>query len=395
MTRIRSRLVLIATLAIVPLALMAAIALEALLSQQRQQAKESALNLTRALATAIDNELRLTVSALQSLALTEPFGAVSEEGLAQAQDLATKALAARPEWQAVLLVRPSGDVVLDTIVPAGTKLPRVSELKSIAEVVRTGEPAVGPLTAGTSGFRGIPVRVPVIRDGTLRYVLSAIVKPEVIVAVVNRQRVPPAWTVSVFDSDNVRVARSRDQEKLLGTAPGASLSQLMSTLKDRDEGFGESSTLEGERVNTALGRMRTPGWIVTLGMPQSVANRRCGALSSSLGVASSCRRCSPRWRPASPRAVSSMRSRACATLPARSAAAIRCSSPAPASPRSRPHPRRWSVPPLCAHRASASASRCSMPSAKRARAPSRPSGDCSSWSPPARRFPTRSRKVRR
>ncbi len=273
MTRIRPRLVLIATVAIVPLALMAAIALEALLVQQQRQAEEAALNLTRALATAIDNELRLTVSALQSLALTEPFGAVSEEGLAQAQVLATKALAARPEWQAVLLVRPSGDVVLNTIVPAGTKPPRVSELKSIAEVVRTGEPAVGPLTAGPSGFRGIPVRVPVIRDGTLRYVLSAIVKPEVIVAVVNRQRVPTAWTVSVFDSDNVRVARSRDHEKLLGTAPGASLSQLLSTLKDRDEGFGESSTLEGERVNTALARMRTPGWIVTLGMPQSAGEQ--------------------------------------------------------------------------------------------------------------------------
>ena len=89
MTRIRPRLLLIATVAIVPLALMAAIALEALLAQQRHQAEDSALNLTRALATAIDNELRLTVSALQSLALTEPFGAVSARrprGSARARD---------------------------------------------------------------------------------------------------------------------------------------------------------------------------------------------------------------------------------------------------------------------------------------------------------------------
>jgi signal transduction histidine kinase/HAMP domain-containing protein len=273
MTRIGPRLVLIATVAIVPLALMAAIALEALLSQQRRQAEESALNLTRALATAIDNELRLTVSALQSLALTEPFGADSQDGLAEAYVLATKALAARPEWQAVLLARPSGEVVLNTIAPAGTKPPRLAELKSMAEVVRTGEPAVGPLATGPFGNRGIPVRVPVLRDGKLRYVLSAVVKPEVIVAVVNGQRVPPAWIVSVFDSDNIRVARSRDHDKLLGTAPGASLAQLISTLKGRDEGFGQTSTVEGERVNTALARIRTPGWTVTLGMPQSVGDR--------------------------------------------------------------------------------------------------------------------------
>ena len=273
MTRIRPRLLLIATVAIVPLALMAAIALEALLAQQRHQAEEAALNLTRALATAIDNELRLTVSALQSLALTEPFGAVSEDGLAAARVLATKALAARPEWQAVLLALPSGDVVLNTVLPAGTKPPRVTELKSIAEVVRTGAPAVGPLATGPLGNRGIPVRVPVLRDGALRYVLSAVVKPEAIVAVVNRQRVPAVWTVSVFDSENVRVARSRDHDKLLGTSPGESLSQLMATLNGRDEGFGQSSTLEGERVNTALARIKSAGWTVTLGMPRSVGEQ--------------------------------------------------------------------------------------------------------------------------
>jgi len=215
MTRIRPRLLLIAAVAIVPLALMAAVALEALLAQQRRQAEEAALNLTRALATAIDNELRLTVSALQSLALTEPFGAVSPEGLSEARVLATKVLAARPEWQAVLLALPSGDVLLNTVVPAGAKPPRVGELRSLAETVRTGAPAIGPLATGPFGNRGIPVRVPVMRDGTLRYVLSAVVKPEAILAVVDRQRVPPVWTVSVFDADNFRVARSRDHEKSL------------------------------------------------------------------------------------------------------------------------------------------------------------------------------------
>ena len=132
--------------------------------------------------------------------MTEPFRALSPEGLAEARVLANKVLAARPEWQAVLLALPSGDVLLNTVVPAGAKPRRVGELRSLAETVRTGAPAIGPLATGPFGNRGIPVRVPVMRDGTLRYVLSAVVKPDAILAVVDRQRVPPVWTVSVFDA---------------------------------------------------------------------------------------------------------------------------------------------------------------------------------------------------
>ena len=272
MRRIRHRLLLIATVAIVPLALMAAIALEALLSQQRRQAEEAALNLTRALATAVDNELRLTVSSLQSLALTEPFGARSDDGLAEARVIAASALAARPEWRAVLLARPSGEVVLNTGLPAGTVLPPVRDPSSLAEVARSGAPAVGPLTAGPLGSRGIPVRVPVFRDGALRYVLTAIVKPEAIVAVVDRQRIPASWIVSVFDAGNARIARSRDHERLLGTHPDGSLLRLMATLNSRDEAFGASTTREGERVNSAIARIPSSGWTVTLGVPTSVGD---------------------------------------------------------------------------------------------------------------------------
>ena len=73
-TPLRRRLLLLAAVAILPLALMSGVALQALLDQQRRQTEQSSLDLARALATAVDTELRLTVSALQSPALTEPLG---------------------------------------------------------------------------------------------------------------------------------------------------------------------------------------------------------------------------------------------------------------------------------------------------------------------------------
>ena len=273
LTRIRRRLLLVATVAIVPLAVLAAVAIEALLAQQRGQAEQAALNLTRALATAVDNELRLTISSLQSLALTEPFGAVSDDGLAQARTLATSALAARPEWRSVLLVLPTGEVMLNTGLPIGTVPPRTSDLASLAEVMRTGAPAVGSLSAGPLGSKGIPVRVPVMRDGTLRHVLTAIVKPEAIAAVVSAQRVPADWIVSVFDADNVRVAHSRDHERLLGTRPHPTLVQLMSTLNGNDEAYGPTTTVDGGSVYTAVARLRASRWTIALGVPRSAGEQ--------------------------------------------------------------------------------------------------------------------------
>ena len=65
---LRRRLLLLAAGAVLPLALMTGVALQALLQQQQAQIEQSSLDLSRALATAVDTELRLTISTLQTLA---------------------------------------------------------------------------------------------------------------------------------------------------------------------------------------------------------------------------------------------------------------------------------------------------------------------------------------
>ncbi|HEV7578784.1 MAG TPA: GAF domain-containing protein, partial [Caldimonas sp.] len=267
---LRHRLLLLAAVAILPLALMSGIALQALFEQQRRQTEQSSLDLARALATAVDTELRLTVSALQSLALTDPLGTAGEVDLANAYESAKRVLAARPEWRAVLLATPAGVPLFNTGTAFGEPAPRVSDLDSLAEVVETGAPVVGRLARGPLGNLGIPVRVPVERGGKLRYVLTAIVRPDAILRVVNAQRIPDDWIVSVFDSKNVRVARSRDHERFVGSAPSPSLQALIGSLGDRNETVGASSTIEGTQVHTAIARVRSNHWVVALGVPSAV-----------------------------------------------------------------------------------------------------------------------------
>ena len=282
---LRHRLVLLAAVAILPLALMSGLALYELLDQQRRQAEQSSLDLARALATAVDTELRLTVSALESLALTEPIGSPGAIDLASAHRFARRVLAVRPEWREILLAARDGTPLFSTTYEFGEPLPSVAEPKSLAEVVRIEEPVVGSLKRGRLGNLGIPVRVPVLRDGRVDYVLTAVVRPETILRVVNEQRLPADWIVSVFDGNRVRVARSREHDRYVGTPPLPTLLALMD-LGKADEVVGPTSTIEGDLVYMAVARVRTAPWTVALGIPATVRSTalRDSALAYGGGI---------------------------------------------------------------------------------------------------------------
>ena len=65
---LRRRLFLLAAACIVPLGATAGIALLALAAKQKEQAERAGIDVTRALATAIDAELNRSVSALEAIA---------------------------------------------------------------------------------------------------------------------------------------------------------------------------------------------------------------------------------------------------------------------------------------------------------------------------------------
>ncbi|HZF81083.1 MAG TPA: ATP-binding protein [Rubrivivax sp.] len=264
---LRRRLWLLAALAILPLAAVCGLALHKLLQQQLAQTERAALSLSRALATAIDNELRLSISALQVLALNDVMGATDNAQLAEAHRLALRVYATRQEWRGLVLARPSGEVVFSTAAEFGAQLPKVAEPASLEEVIRTGQPAVGTIGAGRAGNYGVAIRVPVVRDGQVRYALTAILRPEAVLAVVNRQRVPADWIVSVFDSSLRRVARSRDSVRLLATPPSESLRALIAQMGDERQSYGQTQTTEGHAVHGAVARLEAANWLITLGIP--------------------------------------------------------------------------------------------------------------------------------
>jgi signal transduction histidine kinase/ActR/RegA family two-component response regulator len=261
---LRRRLLVLAAAAIVPLAVMAAIGLLALVDEERKQAERTGLEITRALATAVDAELRRSVSVLELLAST-PL--LDRGDVTQFRQLVQRALAGRRFWLAVNLAEPQGRQLMNTQFAAGEPLPEIVERGSFERVVRSRLPTVGSLAKGPQGRVAFTVRVPVMREGQLRYVLSAIVKPDAIFDVVKRQRVPEDWVVSVFDSALQRVARSRRHEENLGKPPSPSLVDMMR--RGGEEGAGLARSVEGERIYTAYSRLADSGWSVAIGIPPS------------------------------------------------------------------------------------------------------------------------------
>ena len=268
---LRSRLSYLAAAAFLPLALMSGVGLLALVHQQRSQAERAGIEITRALSTAVDAELN------RSLAVLEAIGTATvldNGGLARYHDLVSRVVATRPQWRAVILHDARGRMILNTAYPLGGALPQTAESESIQIVLRKRHPAIGTLARGEQGGYNFALRVPVMRKGELRYVLSAVLTPQGIREVIDRQRVPSDWVVSVFDAEDQRVARTRQHEEFLGGQPVPGLVERGS------EGAALTATLEGQITYTAFTRSPVTGWTVAIGIPPSYVD--AGARGSLL-----------------------------------------------------------------------------------------------------------------
>ena len=258
---LRRRLFVLTAAAIVPLALMAGVGLYLLKRQQNAQAERVGLELARSVANAVDAELRAGLQVLETLATTPTLDRDDLEGFRQR---AERVIAGRPQWAAIVLADRAGHPVVDTRSTRGP-LPPMMDRESFDRVIHTRQAAVGGLNRRPQERWVFAVRVPVLRDGELKYVLSALVRPEAIRDVLTRQQVPSDWVISVVDAHALRVARSRAHEDTLG----GRLSETAQHVVDAggSEGSGWSYALEGERIFTPYSRIPSGGWTAVLGIP--------------------------------------------------------------------------------------------------------------------------------
>ncbi|MBE7367783.1 hybrid sensor histidine kinase/response regulator [Ramlibacter pallidus] len=272
---LRYRLFLLAASGLLPLAIVAAVVLAYISGERAHDARATALLVSRALATAIDAELRATVSVLQSMSLVDELhGGELEEFHALG-----RRIAASQGWRAVVLADPQGKLLLSSAHALSAPAPDAVDPESMQKAIATRLPVVGTVTTGPRNNQAFAVRLPVLRDGQLRYVLSAVIPAEHILGVLLRQNVPGTSIVTVLDQKLTRVARSRQH-----TSPGPSPSLAALLATPEREGTGNTTTLEGMRSHTGFSRLQDWGWTVVTGISAEDADTGLYSVIGAVGA---------------------------------------------------------------------------------------------------------------
>ncbi|MBA3599476.1 MAG: PAS domain S-box protein [Methylibium sp.] len=249
-----------------------------LVNRERATFERGARDRVQALASAVDAELRISVESLRVLA---DDGSLLSDDLAEFHAHLVRTTASREPWSNINLALPSGERVVDALVPFGSPIAPIRERKSFDAALRTGQPQIGTLVQGGYTRSSVfSVRLPVMADGKLRYVLTAVVSVHPMQRLLAAQGMPPDWTGAILDADKTIVARTIDPEKHVGQPASRNLRE---GLTGADQGFVRGTTRDGRSVYTPFYRSAFSGWTVATGIP--VADVHVGAWRA-LGFAS-------------------------------------------------------------------------------------------------------------
>jgi PAS domain S-box-containing protein len=267
---------------LLPVALFAAIVGYFLVDEERETFRRGAEERTLAMVTAVDAELRGSLDTIQALSLV---ASLTDDNLSYFRGAAKQVLAGQPNWTTIDLTLPDGRRVLDLIAADDAPLPPTQRFEpSFERALQTFKPAIGDLAMGPVSKRwNYTVRAPVVRDGAVKYVLSAVVAPESIGQLVSAQNVPPGWVAVVLDSSNRIVARTVAPEESRGQLASQS---LRDALARAPSGWFRGSTIEGTEVYTPYRRSAISGWAFAMGIPASAVDaaawRAAGLLAAGL-----------------------------------------------------------------------------------------------------------------
>jgi signal transduction histidine kinase/ActR/RegA family two-component response regulator len=274
---IRSHLMLLAIGAIVPIVVFAILVSVLLVEQDRLTLERAATDRARAMMTAVDAELRGSVTSLLALAASP---------LLQANDLrafhaeAARVLATQPAWVDVTLARASGEKVIDALKPYGHPPERTLDPASVAAVVSTKGIAIGNVDRfGDASPPALPIRVPVEVDGRVSSVLSALVRPESFENLIRDQRLPDGWISGIVDANGRFVARVPPRP----AGSEASVAFRAAVIRAA-EGWYRGPTADGRDTFTAFKRSDFSRWSIGLAIPTEIVQAAAMRTSWLMGI---------------------------------------------------------------------------------------------------------------
>jgi signal transduction histidine kinase len=272
-------LLMVSTLA--PIVLFGAGAARVLSHNEHRAVEQQAVSRMRLVSAAVDAELRSSINVLASLG-TSPV--LRRRAFRDFEPEAERVLATQPHWVNLLVHDADGQIVFNLRNPRSAA---VRDRESVLAVIRSRLPTVG--ATGFSELLGrtaFVVRVPVSGDPAGSLVLSAIVDPELIGALIRSIALPDRWVAAVIDPNRRFVARSVPAPGAAGNlvSPGLRAALDAFDTSDSEEGSAIATTLEGTPSTQYFVRSRHGRWVTAVAVPNEAFTASAWTLVGLLGA---------------------------------------------------------------------------------------------------------------
>lgn len=261
--------VALAVAAAIPVLLLSGWVATLMAQQQRGLTRSAAVASAARVAERVASDIATQVAVLRAEAAS---ASLDRPDLAAFYAEAERLRQEHPLWETVELAGPDGAQVVNLLRSLDDELGPTADRVSFDAVVRTKRPVVGGIgpVGRISGKRLVALRVPVVRDGTLRHVLSVGLATNAVSSILRDAGAPEGWVGTIVDAQGNTIARTRAEAEELGHPANAA---LRAAIRRAPQGFYTGSTLEGPDVEVVYRTLtETGGWSVHFGLPAATLN---------------------------------------------------------------------------------------------------------------------------
>jgi signal transduction histidine kinase/ActR/RegA family two-component response regulator len=283
--RLRSHLVILALGAALPLLIFSIAIVRQEPQDQRAVLDRGMRDTARALSLAVDGEVKALRAVLETLAAS----AYLDTGDLKAfYELCARTVEGRKN-EYIVLFDPSGQQLVNSSRPFGSPLPNplvgarapgtdsrypdapVGGAEPVKRVLETGRPVVSDLFVSlVTRQPRISLDVPVVRSGTVRYVLELSLDPDIFTQLLVNHHLPADSVASILDRKGLAIARSLDPSGRVGRPLAADLAAQIG----KSEGVSATGhTFEGVPVYYVFTRSESTGWTTSLAVSQAAVGR--------------------------------------------------------------------------------------------------------------------------
>ncbi len=264
---LRTHLIGLVLAAVLPALAIGAAAAWHLADSYRTAFEDRLHDTANALALYLEGEIESRINTVTSMAASPSLARDDLEAFHSWARVTADALGG---WVIVNDAAPGHQQVLNTTLPLGAPMPSPSTPGAgawdvIRRAVETGRPAMSNLFVGRAVRQPVvAAAAPAMQDGRITRVVVLVMDPRRLAELLREHAPSGGAYVSVADGEGRIVARSRDQERYVGTVPP---SRSVSVAERAQRVFTARSVYGDATLFSAQPLRAAPGWSVVVGEP--------------------------------------------------------------------------------------------------------------------------------